>query len=761
MKTDRKYIFYAFAVNFALALMLIAVAVFLGDGVFYMGIDYNYQQIPFNELARENLLQGNYMWLDNFELGTSFIGALSFYTVGSPFFWLTMAIPNADYTIVIPLMLALKFAVAGTGAYCYAKQYLSDKNWALVAGMFYAFCGYQISNINYNHFHDVTALFPFLLLALDSNVKQDKGGWFAVMVALMALTNYFFFVAVVVFLIIYFIVKVVCREYRITTKLFLRLAAESLLGVGMAMVLLLPSVIFVLGNSRVSQSILELPLARMLLHKPYQYADLLRALLIPAENLFDRSIILSSNHTAAELYLPVVGCIPVFSYMFNHKKDWMSKLSLVCFVFMFVPVLNSSFTAFNEEYYTRWFFMPALIFATMAAKHFENRDSIKPGLIGWGVTAALFYTARWIWHFYFQSEFFPNRLIAFIMIGIAFAGVATTVILHLVRNKKYAVVLLTAAIFAQMTSGFAIYTYYTHRAWSEENEDAAKFFHQVQDIKYPDGDEYYRTETTEIFINTGLVSDKPSANIFATNISTSVFDFYRANNMKRTVNSFLSKEQYGYYGLLGVKYMMLPQGEEPDEDTKGFSATPVWNDTGYDFYLNTNFAGMGFAYENAISERDYALLSKGRKHLASMDAVVLSDELLQRYGQMFNIKTKGDYSAYRYEDFVQSVQDRKTTAAQNFAVDKGVYSFDVCLDKETVYYVAVPYDAGFTATANGKDVPVVKVNNGLVGLVLSSGESSVLLSYYPQGLKAGIFISIASAVLFACWLIFDRRRKNV
>ena len=59
MKTDRKYIFYAFAVNFALALMLIAVAVFLGDGVFYMGIDYNYQQIPFNELARENLLQGN------------------------------------------------------------------------------------------------------------------------------------------------------------------------------------------------------------------------------------------------------------------------------------------------------------------------------------------------------------------------------------------------------------------------------------------------------------------------------------------------------------------------------------------------------------------------------------------------------------------------------------------------------------------------------------------------------------------------------
>ena len=220
---------------------------------------------------------------NNFELGSSLIGALSFYGVGSPFFWLTLLFPNVSYPIIAPCMLALKLAVAGTGAYCYIRQYTKECKWALVASMLYAFSGYQIFNINF-HFQDALAFFPFLLLALDINVKKDKKGWFAVTVALMAFTNYFFLAQIIVFLVIYFVVKLWTKEYSLNTKLFVQLAIESILGVSSAMVLLLPTVLFMAGNPRLSQSIFTVETLKLFFYKPYRYADLLRAVLLPFFN---------------------------------------------------------------------------------------------------------------------------------------------------------------------------------------------------------------------------------------------------------------------------------------------------------------------------------------------------------------------------------------------------------------------------------------------------------------------------------------------
>ena len=249
IKNEKKYILYAFLLNLAMGVVFVATGFIIGKGTFYLGTDYNYQQILFGQMARDNILAGNFLWMDNFELGSSLIGALSFYGVGSPFFWLTLLFPNVSYPIIAPCMLALKLAVAGTGTYCYIRQYTKECKWALVASMLYAFSGYQIFNINF-HFQDALAFFPFLLLALDINVKKDKKGWFAVTVALMAFTKYFFLAQIIVFLVIYFVVKLWTKEYSLNTKLFVQLAIESILGVSSAMVLLLPTVLIMAGNPR-------------------------------------------------------------------------------------------------------------------------------------------------------------------------------------------------------------------------------------------------------------------------------------------------------------------------------------------------------------------------------------------------------------------------------------------------------------------------------------------------------------------------------
>ena len=82
------------------------------------------------------------------------------------------------------------------------------------------------------------------------------------------------------------------------------------------------------------------------------------------------------------------------------------------------------------------------------------------------------------------------------------------------------------------------------------------------------------------------------------------------------------------------------------------------------------------------------------------------------------------------------------------------------LEKETVYYVAVPYDKGFTATVNGAETDIIKVNNGLIGVVLPRGDCNVQLTYFPQGLKVGMAVSAASLVMYVAYMLFNRRKKN-
>ena len=61
-------------------------------------------------------------------------------------------------------------------------------------------------NIFFNHFQDVTAFFPLMLIALEERINNSRRGVFAASVALMGLINYFFFTGQVVFLVLYFIV---------------------------------------------------------------------------------------------------------------------------------------------------------------------------------------------------------------------------------------------------------------------------------------------------------------------------------------------------------------------------------------------------------------------------------------------------------------------------------------------------------------------------------------------------------------------------
>ena len=76
----------------------------------------------------------------------------------------------------MPVLLALKYGVASLTAYAYIRRFVKTPNAALIGALLYAFSGFQAYNVFFNHFHDVTAFFPLLLLALEQRVVDGRRG---------------------------------------------------------------------------------------------------------------------------------------------------------------------------------------------------------------------------------------------------------------------------------------------------------------------------------------------------------------------------------------------------------------------------------------------------------------------------------------------------------------------------------------------------------------------------------------------------------
>ena len=216
----------------------------LDGGFFHYAGDFNSQQISFYrymngfvkgagypDSAFAGAPRNTFSWAT--DLGSGVMNAYSFYLYGSPFFWLSVLLPQSWLPYMMVPLLVLKFGVAGGGAFLYLRRYVKNENYAVLGACLYALSGFAVYNVFFNHFVDVVALFPYLLWALDEAIYENRHGLFAFWVAVNLLNNYFFFVGQVVFLAIYFVCKVASGEVRLTGRLFGHLALESLLGCGM------------------------------------------------------------------------------------------------------------------------------------------------------------------------------------------------------------------------------------------------------------------------------------------------------------------------------------------------------------------------------------------------------------------------------------------------------------------------------------------------------------------------------------------------
>lgn len=783
-KQERKYYARAFLYALAMAGVLLLPFVIIDRGFFVYYGDYNAQQMPFYKTCIEAVQSGNFGWNWKTDLGANFVGSYSFYTLGSPFFWFAALFPVAISQYLMAPLLALKIALSSFFAFVFIRRFVTKPQNALIGGLLYAFSGYSMYNIFFNHFHEAIVFFPLLLIGLEEAVVNKRRGALALAVAINAFVNYFFFIGECIFLVLYFIARLIGdSRFRFGVRDFFCLAFEAVCGVLIAGILFVPSIFQVLDVPR-STSMLN-GWDFLFYNKNQRYGLILEAMFFPGEIPARSSMFESADAkwSSVALFLPlfslsgVLALVKGASTEASRRMKWLRILLPACFVITMIPGLNSSFVLFNYSFYTRWWYMPELLCALATVYVLEHEEfDLKFGVKFCAVAVVLISLLAVFFPMKDKEtdQILPRIAVkispaVFVNIGIAIAmTVVAFSMLHWRKRDS------TAKFTKKVTAGVVVCSmalgYYFVSYGRILGPYLGDYNSKVSAQIHIDDPEFHRMESLDSLNNINMLWDMSSLKSFTSIIPSSTFDLYDLLGIERSVNSNPKTENYALRSLTNVRYLIVSQNTDEKKLDEALKDMPMFEfmeeQDGYDIYHNTVALPMGYAYDTYILDSDAKKQTKvdnlmvGSAILTEEQAEKYSDILLERQPESLN-------DEQRYERFLTDAEERQALGAKQFSVNSSGFTAVTDYTSEKLMVFSVPYDKGWSGTvsvqgAAPQALEVDKVNGGFIGVRIPAGVCEISFTYKTPGGSLGIICTVAGIVLFGgyillCYFIIKRR----
>ncbi len=777
----------AFILGAAGAAAILVPFLIVDKGFFLYCGDYNSQQIPFYYYVQNFLRTQSGTWSWATDLGSSVVNSYSFYNLGSPFLWLTLPFPSRWLPYLMAPLFLLKFGCLAASGCLYLSRYAKTRNMAVVCGLVYAFSGINVYNIFFNHMLEAAIIFPLMLWAMDNFMYEGRRGLFALFVGLALLNNYFFFLGNVTFAILYFFIKVLSDDYKFRWGKLGVLAFEAVLGLGIGMVLALPAFYNLIQNPRTDNFASGMNV--LIFGRAQQYFSIIASMFLPPDppylpNVFTDGAI---KWTSMSFFMPIVGMAGVFAYC-RARRGAVRRLLAASLVMALVPILNSSYYAFNASYYARWYYMPVLIAALATLRALEDADinlwwGIKAVAIGIGAFALFGLVPTEVdggWKLgvaEYASKFWLTILTAAFGLG---------VLAFLWRNwrgrVRFAPLLLGAVM------GFSVLYSVIHISlgkfvqWERDANYKAQMYDGSAQLDLPEDEGFYRIDTYGgDNDNLGLWVNKSGLQNFNSVVSPSIMEFYPMLGVTRDVSSKPDTANYALRGLLSVKYTIMPHAHVDSflsaSGTEGFS----YYDTRGPFtiYKNENFVPLGFTYSQYVPMRYLEGIAESERAPMLVRAIGLTDEQQAAHAELFaggaavswqadaageNGEAGGyyDYEATGYTRYTEDCDARRQESSYATYYDASGFTCHIDMARENLVFFAVPYDEGFTATVNGEGAEVLRVSGGMMAVRAPAGENEIVFRYQTPGLAVGAAVSLAALAVLAAYVALSvaRNRKR-
>ena len=820
-------------------------------GIFFYYGDYNVQQVPFYLLAHRAVRNGNLFWNSHVDLGSSMGGAFAFYLWGSPFFWFSCLFPETWIPYMLPVFESLKYGTAMVTAFHYFKRYTKTGQGALTGALLYAFCGFNATNIVFQHFHDAVCFFPLFLsafedlvndgIALEAGRRMREDGmdpdvfgaglvipdrkrykrsllFFTLLCALMSVINYFFFYGQVIFFVLYYLVRFVIGTGRRAKDVFRQIGClifRGLLGLSIAAFFLVQVIDILTGNTRISEHLYGYD---MVAYKEQTTPlAILKSLFLVNDcigrgTLFTNSEIKNSSLAAFIPCFAIAGVIAYFRVR-RGQKDWKKRLLILCAFLAAIPICNSIFAALNEEYYARWYYMPVLFMILITVEELEKADQ-KELIRGYlfCVLMVVIFTA--IFLLPSKNDAGEIEFLALIEHPIMFwcelLGTAVSLAFgalvickpawipkdsderqyHVFPVKtgkpagpqglltKSSLVCVTAGCLAATMSvllaGNTIIARTGGFKWQKQmlenvpalpgisNEDlkaAMGYAYTGDDAATLADGQFFRIEGDGTSTNYEMAWGYPTIHCFESTVTPSIVDFYAGIGISRSVDSKMNFSHQGARAILSLRCYLendiIHQDEEDTYDGKGgligYAKAGQDDAAGYTIYENEHFIPMGFTFDSYITEEDYAAIDSSltRDRLLVKD-IVLSDEVAEEVRDLVSEDTNTLSFNTGSDAFLANCDERAATGCTSFVFDNsGFHATTADLSKESLLFLSVPYDDGFTACVDGKETDIVRADWGLMAIRVPAGVHEIRFTYTPAHLSAGIGLSVIAVGVVA------------
>lgn len=735
----------AFGLNFLLAVIVFGYYIIKEHGLFSLSYDFNSQIIPFTKHVLDMIHNNGGIWSWNIDLGSNIVSALSYYSLGSPVFWLFSWCTSENVLYIMGIEYILKYAIAGLSSYYYLTRHIENKRLALIGSVLYSFSGFQTVNILFIIFHDAVALFPLLLISFEEMIEDDRRGWFAVTVFINAIVNYYCFIGEIIFLIIYFILRYLCSDFKYYIRKLGVCIAEGILGILMASVLFIPSMVTTLKNSRVSDGLglsyfLSIGGRRDLL----QYFV---SFMYPSEMMMQRSYIYSEDWTSRSAYLPMIGVSLDAAYLLKKKKhDWLKRILVVLTVLMIFPFGNGLFSLFTTNY-CRWFYMPILFMVLASLKAMENLKEYKAHIISLSIAILLilqYFLFGWWNKNKFELIFIEKRFNIITLMGIS--GIVLLFLICQITNKKIQqkVLLIMISLYAVITTSYTCNLYQIF-----DGTDSKLYQDRIEAINQLEPEDGCRYLTDED--NLSMLGGFSGINSFISTVTGSIPEFWESLGLEKKIFSPIGPD--GTNELLSVKYMIC---EQPVEDYE-LVETYAENEVIYYLYKMPYSLNIGYTYDTYLSYDEFISLPPQIRAVVMLKTLIVKPQEIEQMKDMKKLQIS-DVESLTEADIPTLVEEHKKENTKDFAIQRDKFSCNIDCTKNKYAFFSVPYDGGWSAKVNGKSVEIINVN-GLMAIPIEKGYNQIEFCYFDKIFFASILISIISFGILVCYMHKSKNRS--
>jgi hypothetical protein len=208
-------------------------------------------------------------------------------------------------------------------------------------------------------------------------------------------------------------------------------------------------------------------------------------------------------------------------------------------------------------------------------------------------------------------------------------------------------------------------------------------------------------------------------------------------------------------GLAGNFVLSLFAGEKYAlvEEPKPFQAAPQYeliHQSGKQYlFRNTGFVPFGLTFNRFIALETFQRLTRDEKEQVLLVVAVLANEEEGRQEGLAPITIPELQKEMAASSFPAIIEKRRTTALNLASFRQSQIEGTVRPEQKCILVAQTPFDRGWHAFQDGKPAPVLKVDAGLLGIILDPGEHKVAMRYTTPFLAYGLALSLASLLIAA------------